>query len=150
MSKSTTDGNIHIDLSESSPSPTIICCLADISVSLPRLLAILNINSDLVIPLIVFVESSNVIDWNPLIHLISMYNLSLNIVNDEISFRRTFNDIIQNLVKRKISRKSISNDSNQNSANKEVQVRERETVACDIFTCFLINFLRLKSNALGD
>ena len=139
LSKSTSDWNIQLDLSQSFPSPTIICCFANTSISLPQLLSVLNTNSDSVIPLIVFVESSNTIDWNPLIHLISTYNLSLNIVNDEISFRRKFNDIIQNLVKQKISKRSISVDSNQQNANKGKQVR---------ICCLLMLFIECKVHGI--
>lgn len=123
LNKSTSDWNIQIDVSQSFPSPTIICCFANTLISLPQLLSVLNTNSNSVIPLIVFVESSNTIDWNPLIHLVSTCNLSLNIVNDEISFQRKFNDIILNLVKQKISRKPFSSDSNQQNASKGKQVR---------------------------
>ena len=121
--QSNSDLNIQINLSQSSSSPTIICCCSNILVSLPRLLSSLNSHSNSIIPLIVLNPSSNVIDWNPLINLISTYNLSLNIVNDEDDWRKKFNDIIQNLIKQKTVRKSPSGNVDQQHANKTKQVR---------------------------
>lgn len=139
--QSNVDSNIQIDLSESSSCPTIICCCSNISISLPRLVSFLNSSSNSIIPLIIFNQSSNVIDWNPLINLISTYNLSLNIVNDEDSFRRKLNDIIQNLIKQKTVRRSISGNFIEQSTSKEKQVRL--IFPCSSFTgkSFLLSFM---------
>ena len=89
--KLTFDNNIQIDLSQSFESPSIIVCCSTLPVSLPQLLSFLNPNYSSTINLILFVKSSDTIDWNPLINLITTFNLSLNIVNNE-------NDLSKNLM----------------------------------------------------
>ena len=118
--KSNIDCNIQIDLSQSFPSPSIICCCSTVSTSLPQLLSSLNQNHSSIINLILFIESSDRIDWNPLINLTAVYNLSLNVVNNENDLNKKLCNIINNLVKPNIKKKSVPNNNNQ-SQNTQVK-----------------------------
>ena len=120
--KSNLEHNIQIDLSESFESPSIICCCSTLSIILPQLLSFVNPNSSSTINLILFTQSSDLVDWNSLINLISAYNLSLNIVNDENNFNEKLYEIINNLAKQNIKKKSTPIDykNKQSAANASV------------------------------
>jgi hypothetical protein len=118
--KSNFDYKIHIDLSRSFESPSIICCYS--TISLPELLSFLNSKSISIIHLILFIKPSDSIDWNSLISLITTYNLSLNIVNDENDFSTKLTNIIHNLAQQNISKKSISININKHQSLADIQV----------------------------
>jgi hypothetical protein len=121
--KSNLDHQIQVDLSQSFESPSIICCCSTIPISLPQLLSFLNPNSISKIHLILFIQPSDIIDWNPLINLITAYNLSLNIVNNENDFSKKLDDIIHNLAKQNMTKKSILVNNNKPSSNANIQVK---------------------------
>ncbi len=121
--KSNLDHQIQVDLSQSFESPSIICCCSTIPISLPQLLSFLNPNSISKTHLILFIQPSDIIDWNPLINLITAYNLSLNIVNNENDFSKKLDDIIHNLAKQNMTKKSISINNNKPSSNANIQVK---------------------------
>lgn len=121
--KSNSDYNIQIDLSQSFQCPSIICCCSTIAISLPRLLSFLKSNYSCPISLIVFIQSSDLIDWNPLMCLVNTYNLSLNIVNNENEFSKKLGDIINNLVNQNIDKKIISINKNKNDSITDIQVK---------------------------
>jgi hypothetical protein len=115
--KSNIDCDIHINLSPSFPSPSIICCCSStISTSLPQLLSFINQNSSSIIDLIVFIPSPDIIDWNPLINLITICHLSLNIVNNENDFSKKICDTIYNLAKQSVKKESVSDNNNQSES----------------------------------
>ena len=120
--KSNSDYNIQIDLSQSFESPSIVCCCSTIAMSLARLLSFLKPNSGL-INLIVFVQPSDLIDWNPLICLVNIYNLSLNIVNNENEFSKKLDDIINNLVNQNLKKKPVLIHMNKNNSIEDIQVK---------------------------
>ncbi|CAF0733265.1 unnamed protein product [Adineta steineri] len=112
--KSNLDQTIQINLSQSFESPSIICCCSTISISLPQLLSFLKPNSSSTINLILFNQSSGLIDWNSLINLTTTYNLSLNIVNNEENLGKKLCEIVNNLVKQNVMKRSIiPNNVNQ-------------------------------------
>jgi len=122
--KSNSGYKIQVDLSQSFETPSIICCCSSIPITLPQLLSFLNPNSISTINLILFIQSSDNIDWNPLITLITAYNLSLNILNDENDFSQRLYNIIDNLAKQNIAKKSISiNINRQISSIADIQVK---------------------------
>ena len=120
--KSNLDYKIQIDLSQSFESPSIICCCSTIPISLPQLLSFLNPNSTKKIYLFLFIQSTDPIDWNPLISLITAYDLSLNIINDKNDFSFKLSDIINNLAKQNLTRRSISVKNNDQKSTAETQV----------------------------
>ncbi|CAF1001525.1 unnamed protein product [Rotaria sordida] len=124
--KSNVDYNIQVDLSQSFEFPSIICYCSTVSKSLPDLLSLLKPNSSSTINLIILKQSSDLIDWNSLINLISTYNLSLNIVNDENNLLKKLYEIINNLVKPKIEKKSIS--IKQKNHNSYINVQGQENI----------------------
>jgi hypothetical protein len=120
--KSNVEFSIQIDLSQSFESPSIICCCSTVINSLLQLLSFHNPKSDSIINLIISVQSTDTIDWNSLINLITTYNLSLNIAKNENDLRKKLDDIIHNLAKQNLSKKLIPNISNQHSPTNETQV----------------------------
>jgi hypothetical protein len=123
--KSNLDHNIQIDLSQSFASPSIICCCSTISTTLPQLLSFLNPDSSSsLINVILFIQSSDVIDWNPLVNLISAYNLSLNIVNNENNFGEKLYEIINNLAEQNIKKKSIPTDNKHKHSTAKTEVNQ--------------------------
>jgi len=121
--KSNLDSQIEVNLSQSYDHPSIICCCSTIPVTLPQLLSFLDSNSTNSIQLILFVGTNESIDWNPLINMISAFNLSLNIVNDEYQFSSKLTDIIINLAKQNFARKSLSTVNNHEPTGVEKQVK---------------------------
>lgn len=121
--KSYTGYSVEVHLSQSSDHPSIICCCSKLQTSLPKLLSFITPNSSLPINLIVMNQSSNLIDWNPLISLISMYNLSLNVVNDENDLAKKLCEIINNLAKQNIRMKSMSPNGKNGNATADNQVK---------------------------
>jgi hypothetical protein len=122
--KSNLDYNIQVNLSQSFESPSIICCCSTIPISLLQLLSCLNTNSNSRIILILFIQYSDIIDWNPLINLITTYNLSLNIFNNENDFSQKLYDIINNLAKQNITKKIISINDKKDSSTTSTQVEQ--------------------------
>ncbi|CAF0806287.1 unnamed protein product [Rotaria sp. Silwood1] len=120
------DYNIQVDLSQSFEFPSIICCCSTVSVSLPKLLSLLKPKSSSTIDLIVLNQSSDHIDWNSLVNLISTYNLSLYIVNDEYDLLKKLYEIINKVAEHKIEKKSIS--LNHIHLNLQENIQERENV----------------------
>jgi hypothetical protein len=120
--KSNVEFSIQIDLSQSFKSPSIICCCSTAINSLLQFVSFHNSKSDSIINLIISVQSTDKIDWNLLINLITTYNLSLNIAKDENDLRKKLGDIIHNLAKQNLSKKLISNINNQHSPTSETQV----------------------------
>ena len=123
--KSNSDHNIQIDLSQSFECPAIICCCSTVPISLPQLLSFLKPNSSYLINLIVFIQSSDVIDWNRLICLVSAYNLSLNVVNNESEFSKKFGNIILNLVNQHIDKKPLLINIDKNNSISNTQVKRQ-------------------------
>jgi hypothetical protein len=121
--KPNSDYNIHIDLSQSFDSPSIICCCSTISISVPHLLSFLNPNSSSTINLILLIQSTDLIDWNPLVKLITAYNLSINVVNDENHLNKKLNDMINDLAKQKKKTKTVfvNVDRDHRSASTQVE-----------------------------
>lgn len=120
--KSNGDFNIQIDLSQSFESPSIICCCSAVPSSLIQLVSSHNSKSNSLINLIIFIQSTDTINWDSLINVITEYNLSLNIAKDENDFSKKLDGIIHNLAKQNIPKKSLSNNNNQHSPSTEVQV----------------------------
>ena len=120
--RSNLSSNIQVDLSQSFEFPSIICCCSTVETSLPKLLSSLNPNSSSTINLVVFIQSSDIIDWNSLMKLIILHNLSLNIVNDENNLRKKLIEIIDNLAKDN-KKKSISNHVNNGISSTDIQVK---------------------------
>lgn len=119
--KSDLDCNIQINLSQSFENPSIICCC---STTLPQLLSLLNSNSSSNRSLILFIQSSENVDWNILVPLITTYNLSLNIVNNENDFSRKLHDIMNDLAKPNITKRKIlmNNNNDQQSLRADIEV----------------------------
>ncbi|CAM4912420.1 unnamed protein product [Rotaria socialis] len=101
------DYNIEVDLSQSFEHPLIVCCCSKIQASLPKLVSFLKLNSSSTVNLIILNQSSNAVDWNSVINLIAVYNLSLNVVNDEDSLLKKLYEIISNSAKANIEKQSI-------------------------------------------
>lgn len=111
--KSYVDYNIKIDLSQSFDNPSIICCCSLIPITLPQLLSSINPKTIINRYVIFLIQSTENFDWNSIINLITDYNLSLNIVNNEYDFIQKLDDIIQNLAKQNITKQIILKNNNR-------------------------------------
>ncbi|UJR25566.1 hypothetical protein I4U23_006911 [Adineta vaga] len=133
---------LQIDLSHSFPSPSIICCCTNVSTSLPELLSFLDQHSSSVINLILLIQSSSdCIEWNSLMNLISTHNLSLHIIHNEDHFGDKLSETIDHLIKQNQTTRSVINDkqetilarnlSNENNIFYSVSkiTRERRAIA---------------------
>ena len=121
-SKTNVNHRVIIEISQSCDSPSIICCCTTISQSLPRLLSCLKSTTPTAIPLVLLVEPSDEIDWNPLMNLISAYNLSLNVVQDKNDLPLKLMSIIQSAVTHLMQRKTISMSQIANNSRPAIQV----------------------------
>lgn len=120
--KQNVDHRILIEISQSCDSPSIVCCCTTISESLPRLLACLKSTTPTAIPLVLLIEPSDEIDWNPLMNLISAYNLSLNVVQDKNDLPLKLMSVIQSSVTQLMQRKTISMSQIANNSRPTIQV----------------------------
>ncbi|CAF1303411.1 unnamed protein product [Adineta ricciae] len=99
FTKQNLDQKIQIGLSYSFPSPSIICCCSTISTSLPQLLSYLDQSSSSIVNLILFIQSSDTVEWNSLMNSLSTRNLSLSVLHDKDQLGTKLVEIIEALIK---------------------------------------------------
>ncbi|CAF1301693.1 unnamed protein product [Adineta ricciae] len=99
FTKQNLDQKIQIDLSYSFPSPSIICCCSTISTSLPQLLSYLDQSSSSIVNLILFIQSSDTIEWNSLMNSLSTRNLLLSVLHNKDQLETKLAEIIEALIK---------------------------------------------------
>ncbi len=120
--KSNFDHKIQVDLSQSLQSPFIICCCSAIPKTLPQLLSILHPKSSRPSNLILSVQPTDSIEWNPLISRIAASNIVLNIVNNENDFCQRLCDIIHQLAKQNLRKEPTSINLSKHGTIAEIQV----------------------------
>jgi hypothetical protein len=102
--KSNPDCHVHVDVSLSFELPSIICCSSANIASLSSLLTCLSSTISSTIPLILLSPSTDLIDWNPLIRLISTYNIAMHAVPTKQDLKTKLMNIIQDLVKQRMKK----------------------------------------------
>ena len=114
--------HLQIDVSPSFESPSIICCCSNVSVSLPRLLSCLRLDSSSTIHLIVFLQPSECVDWNTLMELIGRYNLSLGIVHQRDLLSGKLNELVHVFVNETATKNAATNTPVRDGSRAHIQV----------------------------
>ena len=122
FTKQNLDQKIQIDLSYSFPSPSIICCCSTISTSLPQLLSYLDQSSSSIVNLILFVQSSETVEWNSLMNSLSTRNLSLNVLHNKNQLETKLVEIIEALIKQNQEKTTAVIDKQPTHATHTFQV----------------------------
>jgi len=97
--KKTFDRHVEIDLGETFLSPSIVCCVSNVSVTLRRLLSEIELKNSTTIPILLLVNRTESIDWNSLINFLHFKYFSSNFLENQNDFSVKLVEIIEQFVK---------------------------------------------------
>lgn len=125
--KKTFEHHVEIDLGENFRSPSIVCCVSNVSISLRRLLSEIELKTSTTIPILLLVNRTESIDWNSLINFLRFKHFSSNFLENQNDFSVKLVEMIEKVVKEKKWEKiDYDNKQSARSSRTNIQVNKIE------------------------